>query len=111
MNKPKFTPGPWYIQTMPNDNFSWVKSDYNSVVHYGTDILAEDHGEHNGYPHEQYMADARLVSKAPEMYDYIFNVMGVLKTIYDGRSSFAPMIEDYINKAQELLKEINEEKS
>lgn len=106
----KFTPGPWYIQTMPDGNFSWVKSDYNPKVHYGTDILAEDHGEHNGYPEEQYKADLRLISKAPDMYEFITSVIPLLITIYDSRSSFAKMIEDHMNEARKLLKEIDEEK-
>ena len=70
--KAQHTPGPWYIQFMePNDPGSdfWVKSDHNEVVHYGTDILCDDYGDHNGYPREQRMADAALIAEAPAFYD------------------------------------------
>lgn len=54
----------------------FVKSDHNDVVDYGTDILCDDHGDHNGYPDEQYIADLKLVAAAPELleaHDSIFN--------------------------------------
>jgi len=71
MEKLNYTPGDWYIQFMEKDNPEsdfWVKSDINPVVHYGTDILAEDYGEHNGYPREQRLADAKLVAASPKMF-------------------------------------------
>lgn len=72
-NQFKITPGPWRIQFMPGESLDdgfptfWVKSDQNNVSGYGTDILADDYGEHNGYPKEQRYADAILVSAAPDM--------------------------------------------
>ena len=74
----KHTPAPWYIQFMnetdPDSDF-WVKSDYNKVVHYGTDIMQDDYGEHNGYPREQRLADARLIAAAPELFQKLYQVV------------------------------------
>ena len=66
----KHTKAPWYVKFMheddPDSDF-WVKSDENPKVSYGTDIMADDYGEHNGYPREQRLADAKLIAAAPEM--------------------------------------------
>lgn len=61
------TKGEWYVKFMhpdEEDSDFWVKSDVNSKVHYGTDIMAEDYGEHDGYPREQRLADAALIADA-----------------------------------------------
>lgn len=64
------TKGNWYVKFMheddPDSDF-WVKSDVNPKVHYGTDIMCDDYGEHNGYPREQRLADAKLIAAAPEL--------------------------------------------
>ena len=79
----KHTQGEWYIQFMdkndPNSDF-WIKSDTNPVVHYGTDIMCEDYGEHNGYPREQRMADAKLRKAAPELLRLAYAVVNGMKT-------------------------------
>lgn len=67
----KGTPGPWYIQFMGDDedlsNDFWIKSDHNKVVNYGTYILCDDYGEHNGYTAEQRYNDGKLIAAAPEL--------------------------------------------
>jgi hypothetical protein len=52
----------------PESEF-WVKSDHNEVVHYGTDILCEDYGEHVGYPREQRLGDAHLSAASKDLYN------------------------------------------
>jgi hypothetical protein len=34
---------------------------------YGIEIMQDDYGEHNGYPREQRLADAKLIAASPEM--------------------------------------------
>lgn len=102
MNKPKFTPGPWVMEHDKTFGENLIQGPNWDVVFEGG-----YHGDAYAITVED--ADARLIVKAPEMYDFIYNVLGVLKTVYDPRSSFAQMTEEYINKAQELLKEINGE--
>ena len=78
------TPGDWYIQFMNRDDEEsdfWVKSDENPVVHYGTDIMAEDYGEHNGYPREQRLADAKLIAASPKMYEMIHDCLETLNIL------------------------------
>lgn len=64
----KGTKGEWRIAFMsglPEDEADfWVKSDVNEVVHYGTDIMQDDFGDHNGYPRQQRMEDAKLIADA-----------------------------------------------
>ena len=61
------TKGEWYVKFMQigdGDSDFWVKSPVNPKVYYGTDIMGEDYGDHNGYPREQRLADAKLIADA-----------------------------------------------
>jgi hypothetical protein len=83
----KGTPGPWRIQFMdpenPEESDFWVKSDHNPVVHYGTDIMAEDFGEHNGYPREQRLADAHLIAASQDLLQMLTDLTEHEKRVYD----------------------------
>lgn len=87
----KFTPGPWSTLDTKEKYYIFGKD--------GMEVVSIN------YPFQ--VCNAKLISKAPDMYEYIRNVSMVLKTVYDGRNSFAGMVEDYINQAQNLLKEID----
>jgi len=70
----KHTPQPWTIKFLNEQCKDDGKSDFfvhgpNEILHYGTEIMMEDFGEHNGYPREQKLADAKLISAAPELLD------------------------------------------
>jgi len=104
----KHTEGPWRIQFMADDETEdfWVKSDFNEVTGYGTDILCDDFGNHVGYTREQRLADAKLIAAAPDMLEalkdaksFIFNIQAPVHegTIEDLRSK----INDAISKATE----------
>lgn len=83
----KGTPGQWYIQKFPDGSMFWVKSDHNPVVHYGTDILAEDFGDHNGYPEAQRMADAQLIANAPQLLHLAMMVANDPDSPFQGRAN------------------------
>jgi hypothetical protein len=102
MTKFKGTQGKWYIQFMgddPKEDF-WVKSDVNDVVHYGTDIMAEDFGPQNGYTREQRMADAKAIAQVPEMVKLLERM--VAKSEDDWTNQFGELFLD----AEEILKKI-----
>lgn len=97
MSEFKGTLGNWYIQHHGR-NF-WIKSDINPVVHYGTDIMCEDYGEHNGYPREQRLADAQLIVTAKSLLDFLTEL------IEDDAicGEYRYKAEDLINKATTIV--------
>ena len=105
-NEFKGTPFPWRIEFMGDGDF-WVKSDYNSTTYYGTDILADDYGEHNGYTRDQRMADASLISKSPELLEQCQNLLGCINTPISRRKlgDFYPraVIDDLVNIIDQIL--------
>jgi hypothetical protein len=90
----------------PADKFSdfWVKSDYNPMFPYGTDIMQDDYGEHNGYPREQRLADARLIVAAPELYSIAVETKEILEKL-----GWADNSSEIYSRIEKLLKEINNE--
>lgn len=72
MEKFKGTPGPWKVRFMNNgqedsDFFVEAKNNNRPDLGYGIEILGDDYGDHNGYTHEQRLADASLIAAAPEL--------------------------------------------
>jgi hypothetical protein len=68
----KHTPGPWKVRFLRNEDPEsgfFVEAKNNNIpdIGYGIEILGDDYGDHNGYPAEQRLADARLIAAAPEM--------------------------------------------
>lgn len=63
----KGTKGEWSVRFMTgsddgeNDFFIHAP---NEKLSYGTEIMMEDFGEHNGYPRKQRLADAELIAEA-----------------------------------------------
>ena len=94
MTKPKFTPGPW------------SKTDGQSY-----EVVYDKNGQaifHLLYPFLVY--DLALIMKAPEMYCLLQDALYLLMSVYDSGDPLADSVDRYINKVQELLKGINEEK-
>jgi len=103
--KAKFTKGKWYIQSMGENSLEsdfWVKSDTNNVVHYGTDIMCEDYGDHNGYPREQRMADAKLIVQAPNMYQFLTEYIETM----NNKGKLTNHETAMKNSAEKIIKEI-----
>ena len=88
----KFTSTPWTIEYF--DEY-----DEKLLVGPEWDIIYDKEGNGNYAINFVNKSDMKLVSKSPDMYEYIKNVSMVLKTVYDGGNSFAGMVEDYINQA------------
>jgi hypothetical protein len=105
MKKFKGTPGKWYVQFMDKENPEsdfWVKSDENPKVHYGTDIMQDDYGEHNGYPREQRLADAKLIAESPELLKQLTVMTALCRLKYGNidKDVYTEILksEDIINK-------------
>ena len=68
----KHTPGEWKVRFFrPSDPESdfFVEANNNNMpqLGYGIEILQDDYGDHNGYPREQRLADAKLIAAAPDL--------------------------------------------
>lgn len=65
----------WRIRTL-SDGMFFIEGDLPNPGdhHPRTEVMCEDFGDHNGYTREMRMADAQLISKAPEMYDILFRL-------------------------------------
>ena len=99
----KHTKGEWVIQFMDPDNKEksdfWVKSFENEVTSYGTDIMADDYGEHVGYVREQRLADAKLIAAAPKMLKALKTILTIHRT--DLTTLALKQAENAIKKATE----------
>lgn len=89
----KFTPGPWLAE----EYFVITEKDYKPQKTIAC----------SPSPHMWTMADAILISKAPEMYQLIADLRNCLITIYNPDSAFAEMADKYLDQAHKLLKEID----
>ena len=68
----KHTPAPWEVRYFRTENPEYgffVEAKNNNIpeLGYGIEIMMDDFGDHNGYPFEQRLADAKLIAAAPEL--------------------------------------------
>lgn len=100
--KDKHTPTPWKVRFFggkdDGENMFFVEAINNNKpeLGYGIEILQEDFGEHNGYPREQRLADAKLIAAAPEM-------LAALQNIANGQ--FGELKGDFILRVRNLCNE------
>ncbi len=75
MKQIKHTHGPWKVRFMnasePMESDFFVEAGRGAhnkpELGYGIEILGDDYGTHCGYPREQKLADAILISEAPNL--------------------------------------------
>ena len=94
----KFTPGPWkYYDDQPSNGYTvWRFENFSgSFQRFTADPNAK--------------ADAQLVEKAPEMYQLIIDLKYTLESMYNPDSDFAETADKYLDKAHNLLTEIDRE--
>lgn len=88
----KFTPGSWTIEKYDEKEIEIMgeKEYHIAFCNIGSE-------------------NAKLISKAPEMYQLIVNMKELLVTLYGDRDddTFDKLIDKYIKQAQDLLKEID----
>jgi len=94
----KFTPGSWKMHKV-NTEGEFVTE--RKIISEDGSVLANI-GPCNIDP------NARLIAKAPEMYDMIEDLRKVLITIYD-TNHMAPMIDRYLRDIKELQNQIKGE--
>lgn len=115
MKETKFTPGPWGVrflnESQPEEGF-FVEAPNNNMpeLGYGIEILMEDFGEHNGYPLEQRLADARLIAAAPEMLEVLQHSRFALNVLMSQApdNSDKDWIKDYIDVIEDTIKKVTE---
>lgn len=83
-----FTPGPWWVESKANDHALFVDNAYRSIC------------QMTGLVNDERKANARLIAKAPEMYD-ILTRFTAAKHIWD--------IDELVIDAAALIKEIDGE--
>ena len=91
----------WRIREV-SDGFFFIESDLPNVQKNGhyprIEVMQEDFGEHNGYTREMRMSDARLISNAPGMLDFINRLSGEML-----RNDFV-LDEKWYDQAKQLIK-------
>ena len=88
----KHTQGEWKVRFFGNankddgENMFFVEAPNLNMPNlgYGIEILGDDFGDHNGYPREQRLSDAKLIAVAPEM----LNLLKIIRMGLD-HSTFA----------------------
>lgn len=74
------TRGEWKVRFLNSDPDSdFFVEAANPGKPYGIEIMMDDYGDHNGYPREQRLADAKLIAAAPKMLE-------ALKEIFESRN-------------------------
>lgn len=92
----KFTPGPWEVEERTE----------KGVFGHTTHIVSEDKSHIAEVSPCAIEANAKLISKAPEMYDIIEDLRKVLITIHT--PEWKVMIDKYLKDIKQLQEEINQ---
>jgi hypothetical protein len=103
----KHTPGPWKIRFMGSGAiedgfFVEAKNNNKPELGYGIEIMMEDAGDHNGYPLEQRLADAKLIAAAPELLEALQNLINK-NPMHEGYHQAILKASDVIKKATGLI--------
>ena len=94
----KHTPGPWIAERSPANRNRWMVWKPESWKGKGSASICETSNWLSTDPHEEVMANARLIAKAPEMYETL--VRGA-ELCSKGHG------QDWALEAQVLLKKID----
>lgn len=95
----------WRIRK--HDNFFFIEADLPNADKNGfyprLEVMQEDFGDHNGYTKKLRLADALLISKAPEMLEMLIKCRDyfLLKSGEQAENN-ADAIEQLIKEATEL---------
>ncbi len=95
----KFTPGPWRVGDTIND-IVYADSDSRRIAVCGD---YPGHGIRSSLPIEQCIANAKLISIAPEMYELLENLVDSLQRYGDEYSE----LEGKATEIKELLARID----
>lgn len=103
-----FTKGDWCVKFLSTGGIDDGDCDFfvhaqNGVLSYGTEIMMDDFGEHNGYPRDQRLADATLISCAPMLVLNLDVTTLFLQQIVEGKYDL-----NQIKEAAEALKYTND---
>ena len=102
----KFTPGPWEAKKDSSRNlYHYHILDKNST---SLAVVSERTLKSLSRDLPIVDANAKLIAKAPKMYDMIEDLRKVLITIYD-TNHMAPMIDRYLRDIKELQNQIKGE--
>ena len=98
----KHTPAPWKVRFFDEQYpdfgfFVEAKNNNDPKSAYGIEILQDDFGDHNGYPTEQRLADAKLIAASPELLEALSKVKNVLGTLTNNHCS--PELMYIVNNA------------
>jgi len=84
MNEFKGTKGEWNVRFMngkDDGDCDFFVHAPNKKLSYGTEIMMDDFGEHNGYPRSEKLSDAHLIAAAPDLLEALMLSQNFLKTI------------------------------
>lgn len=91
-----------YYSKNPEDGF-FIEADSVNGGIYNTEVMGEDFGEHNGYTVEKRLADAILISKAPEMFEMLKKIsQGIHQQSFDQLELLNDDIKELLTKATQL---------
>lgn len=102
MGLDKCTPGKWHVRFLGGENDGendfFVESRKQEGQAYGIEIMMDDYGNHNNYPREQRLADAKLIAASKGMYEALVNISQMSDV-----GSFEKAITDIKRIASEAL--------
>lgn len=96
--KNKFTKGPWVAERHSNERYSISGNNGQSVA--WTQAVSYKHPEHEE-------ANASLITKAPELYDTVDEMVDAMRKIISGKP--CKNLDEIMLKAEVTLKEIDSE--